>query len=311
MRNFVYCSVKAAVIVIVYLALVICLGPRPAHAELIPASLDQARDPELQNQLQTALNNRGFGSAVRYGSLALALVDITDPRHPRFAGMNEDAMMYAASLPKIAILFGLFKRIEEGSLPLTNWTLSKATQMIRVSSNESATELYHLVGPHYISELMRAPRYGLYDPQSGGGLWCGKEYGKKAAWEREPIRHLSHAATPRKVAQFYYLLDTGQLVNPELTEVMKSVLTNPGINHKFVRGLKHHYPEAQMYRKSGSWGEFHSDSALIAHNGKRYIAVGLTQHPRGSLWLEELIVLLDSLVLPAGKRPVVMAKVGS
>lgn len=307
-KTIIFCSLRGAILLILLFALALLTERAEAQSPRTPVF--QQTDTLLQRQLESRLREAGYGNAIRNQQLALAVVDITEPNFPRYAAFNGDKMMYAASLPKIAILFGLFKRIEEGSLPLTNWTVQKAENMIRVSSNRAATELYRLVGPEYLSELLKSPRYGLYDKSAGGGLWCGKEYSGSPAWEREPLRQLSHSATPRKVAEFYYLLDTGKLVSPELTKPMKSILANPGIYHKFVKGLLKRDRNVKMYRKSGSWQSYHSDSALISHGGKRYIAVALTDHPAGSHWLEDIIVHIDKVLVPQVGKPVVLAQNG-
>ena len=41
---------------------------------------------------------------------------ISDPAGPRLAGVNGNVMMYAASMPKLGILLGAFKRIERGEI---------------------------------------------------------------------------------------------------------------------------------------------------------------------------------------------------
>ena len=152
------------------------------------------------------------------------------------------------------------------------------------------------VGKAYLARLLQSPRYRLYDPKRNGGLWVGKEYAKSGAWKRDPLHNLSHGATALQVARFYYLLETGQLVSPELSRQMKDILGHPAIEHKFVKGLKSVHPQSRIYRKSGTWRQYHSDSAIIEHDGRRYIAVALAKSPRGGQWLSDLIVAMDKLV---------------
>ncbi len=223
-------------------------------------------------------------------------MDITEPRQPRVATVNGDHMMYAASLPKIAILLGAFKQIETGAMVLDAGTHDQLTRMIRFSSNEAATTMLDRVGKQYLADLLQSPDYRLYDRDNNGGLWVGKEYGKQPAWQRDPLHNLSHGATAFQVARFYYLLETSQLVSPELSAEMKGMLGQPGINHKFVKGLNESRPGSNIFRKSGSWRQWHSDSAIVEREGRRYIAVALARSSQGSKWLERLIVGLDNLV---------------
>jgi beta-lactamase class A len=53
---------------------------------------------------------------------------------------------------------------------------------------------------------------------------------------------------------------------------------------------------AKIYRKSGTWQNFHADSGIIEHDGHRYIAVALAKDPAGGQWLSKLIVSLDHLI---------------
>jgi len=272
----------------------------PAIAGRSLPRLADNKDHRLQKDFEHALTDLGLSKAAKHGKLAVALVDITDEQHPRLATINGRDMMYAASLPKIAILLGAFARIERGDMQLDEKTRATLVKMIRFSSNRAATEMLNRVGKKFLAELLQSPRYALYDKSKGGGLWVGKEYGKGAAFKRDPLHQLSHGANVFQVARFYYLLETGRLVSPELTREMKTILSKPGINHKFVKGLSYNRPGSKIYRKSGSWRQWHADSAIVERNGHRYIAVALANDSKGSRWLEQLIVAMDDLVMESG-----------
>ena len=265
--------------------------------------LDGCLDPQLQQGLEARLADLDLDAAVREKRLCVTLVDVTDPQAPRLAEVNGDRMMYAASLPKIAILLGAFERIDQGDLALDQSTRDTLTRMIRNSSNRAATAMLNLVGKGFVTDLLLSPRYRLYDPQRNGGLWVGKEYGQAPAYRRDPLHHLSHGATTLQVARFFYLLATGRLVSPHWSREMLAILAKPAIHHKFVKGLEHSYPEARIYRKSGTWRDFHADGALVEHGGHRYIAVALAKSGKGGEWLSRLIVALDELIVSGPPRP--------
>lgn len=270
----------------------------PASTQSGDPSLGESCDPRLQKALEKRLSALRLAGAADRKSLSIVVVDITDLASPRMAYVNPNEMMYAASLPKIAILLGAFDKIANGKMKLDDETLEKLKLMIRNSSNEAATEILHRVGKDYLAKLLQSPRYRLYDPERNGGLWVGKDYAQAPAWKRDPLHHISHGATALQVARFYYLLETGQLVSPELSMLMKSILADPAIEHKFVKGLKRIQPQSHIYRKSGTWGPYHSDSAIVEHDGRRYIAVALAKSTKGERWLQELIVALDGIICP-------------
>lgn len=278
-------------------------------ADGFPALRDSG-DPALQRALEQRLAGLGLGKAVADGRLSVALVDITDPHKPRLAAVNGDEMKYAASLPKIAILLSAFVEIEEGSLTLDKATRDSLTRMVRNSSNREATRMLNRVGKQRLLEILQSPRFRLYDASANGGIWVGKEYSKAPAYQRDPLHHLSHGATAIQAARFYYLLETGQIVNPELTAEMKKMLSHPAINHKFVKGLKSR-PGVRIYRKSGTWSRWHADSAIVEDGDHKFIVVALAESPKGGQWLSRMITPLHDLVVPPVKVALAHSKAPS
>jgi len=258
--------------------------------------LQFARDSYLQAGLQSKLKDLGLSRYAADRKLALALVDITEPKHPRVATVNAYEMMYAASLPKIAILLGAFQKADEGKLTIDPPTEQLLTDMIRRSSNSAATIMLERVGYDYVADMLQSERYDLYDEDLNGGLWVGKPYAKDGAVKRDPLYNLSHGATPFEVARFYYLLATDRLVSPEACDRMREILSEPAINHKFVAGLNSARPGSKIFRKSGTWRTYHADSAIVERNGRRYIAVAMANHPSGGKWLSQIIVAMDDLI---------------
>jgi beta-lactamase class A len=178
--------------------------------------------------------------------------------------------------------------------------------MIRNSSNTAATRVLDLVGREELLRILISPKFMLYDERYDGGLWVGKAYAKKGAYRRDPLHKISHGITAIQGARFYYLLDTNRLVGPELTVKMKQILADPAINHKFVKGLKSNHkfvkglkarPGVNLYRKSGTWKQFHADSALVEFGAHKYIIVGLAEDPQGGKWLEGLAAPLHDMVV--------------
>jgi beta-lactamase class A len=269
-----------------------------AAARAEPAGIPELRggaDAELQRGLERVVGDLGLSPAVQSHQLAVALVDVSKPAAPRLAMLNGDEIMYAASLPKIAILFGALVEAERGRLPINEKTVGAMTNMIRYSSNDDATRVLGWVGAERLLEILQSDRYKFYDAAGGGGLWVGKAYGKEGAYRRDPVGNLSHGATAFQVARLYYLLANNALLSPRLNELMKETLSKPGIHHKFVKGLAG-IAGLRMFRKSGTWKDFHADSALVEHGEHRYVVVGLARDADAGRWLEQLAVPLHELL---------------
>ena len=260
------------------------------------APLWDYHDDALQKKVDRALADLGLDDEASKKQLSVALIDLSGSGTPRVASVNGDVMMYAASLPKIAVLLAAFEKIAQGKMVLDEATEYRLSRMIKASSNRYATEMMHQVGKEYIARVLLSPRYRLYDPEHNGGLWVGKDYAKAGLWRRDPLHNLSHGATAMQVARFYYLLVTDNLVTPEHSRKMREILADSELNHKFVRALRQIDPEAAVSRKSGSWSTYHSDSVLVERDGHRYIAVALSNNANGSQWLGRIITKLDALL---------------
>lgn len=256
-------------------------------------------DPELQAALEQRLNaNREWARLIRSRKMAIGLVDMSNGE-PRFARINGNHMMYAASLPKIAILLGAYASFEDGSLAETDAIHDDLAAMIRVSSNTAATRLMDLVGMRKIHSILKNPEYGFYDESRGGGLWVGKRYAASGARVGDPLHNISHGATATQVCRFFYLLSEGRLINAHRSQQMLRDLADPALHHKFVSQLDRRAPNARLFRKSGSWRQWHSDAILVrGTRWRNYILVGLIESPDGEQILRRVLPAVEELLMP-------------
>jgi len=254
--------------------------------------LRESIDPELYTALEAQLTEEFKGIRklqVQNKKVSMTVVDISDPMRPRVAAVNGDHMLYAASLPKIAILLGAYAQAEQGALEIDEELRASLTRMIRISSNRDATAVLNRIGFERLAEILQSERYRLYDPEHGGGLWVGRDFGGGKVWRRDPLNNISHGASAMQVARFYYLLVTNRLSTPQYSQEMMEILSRPGIHHKFVKGLKQANPDARIARKSGTWRNFHADSGVVESDHGRYIIAVIGEHPEGGRDLERVI----------------------
>jgi len=275
------------------IALLFCRQIMGAEATRL---LNESGDLQLQQALEELVLEQNLATAVNKQELALVLVIVTDPDQPRLAEINGHNMVYAASLPKIAILLGAAVALQEGRLEMNNELQKDLDDMIRYSCNACATKVLNLVGREELLEILQSPEYNFYDQNDNGGLWVGKEYGPGSAYHRDPLSGLSHGATAFQAARFYYKLNMGTLVSPEQSRMMLDALSRPGISHKFVKGLEA-YPDLEVFRKSGTWKTYHTDSALVRTEDLAYIIVALANNANGAAWLEQLAGPLHELAV--------------
>jgi beta-lactamase class A len=258
----------------------------PATPEEVD-DLPLSRFGDAQVQLEIVLDELALKQAVEDNRLAVALVQLDGDEAVSLGMVNGHHMLYAASLPKIAILYGAAVALDRGRLTMNKKLKADMVAMIRRSCNDCATRVLAMVGRQWLLDLLQSDPYPFYDPEHGGGLWVGKDYARKGAFRREPMKNLSHAATPWQVARWFYLLNRGLLASPEQTALMLECLADPAIEHKFVKGLADQ-PDAKLYRKSGTWRNYHADSILVKDGSTSYILVALAADRRGGRWLEDI-----------------------
>ena len=262
--------------------------------------IDDLRNNSLQTILKKEIDkNKIWKGLISNKTMAIGIVDLTDMNNIKYAGINDNNMMYAASLPKIAVLLAAMDAIEKGELKDSKEIQKDMKLMISKSNNAATTRMIDRVGYEKIEEVMRSPENELYDEESGGGLWVGKRYGGGGDTNREPLKNLSHAATTKQVCNFYYQLVMGQLVNEERSEEMLEIMKDPALHHKFVNTLDKIAPKAKVYRKSGSWKSYHSDSALVWGPKRRYIIVALIDNNSGEKIIRDLVVPLENVMKKA------------
>jgi len=257
---------------------------------------DQSLNQKLWNVLRADPKMRRL---IRCKKMSVGLVDISDPKNPRFASVNGDHMMYAASLPKIAVLLAVQYALEDGSLVMNDNLHALMIKMISLSDNNCTTELIDMVGFEKIAAVLQDSLYNFYDQEKDGGIWVGKRYGKGGVKNPDPLKGLSHAASATQVCRFYYMLAYGRLINCERSIEMLEILKDPMLHHKFVNVLDHVCPNADVYRKSGTWRTYHSDSVLVIGDAWRsYILVALVDDVEGGRLVKEVISKVDRMLEP-------------
>lgn len=256
-------------------------------------------DPGLQAALEARLNQSPeWARLIARKKMAIGLVDLNGGK-PRFASVNGDKMMYAASLPKIAILLAAYVSFEDGSLEETAAVHQDLGDMIRVSSNAAATRLIDQIGMKKIQAVLKDPRYGFYEEKRGGGLWLGKRYARSGPRVGDPLNNISHGATATQVCRFFYLLAEGRLISPARSAQMLVDLSDPKLHHKFVSQVERRSPRARMFRKSGTWKQWHSDAIMVrGTQWRNYILVGLIESDNGETILRQVLPAVEELIVP-------------
>ncbi|ANH61124.1 serine hydrolase [Dokdonia donghaensis] len=284
-----------------YITLIVCvIMSSVLSAQELPIQMDSVEplethtSPILRELLIQEINkNSKWKNLVKSNRMSVGVVDMSNLENIEYAGINDEFMMYAASLPKIAILLAAMDAIENGELQDSKEIRKDMRLMISKSNNAASTRMIDRVGYDKIEQVLRSDQLKLYDEEVGGGLWVGKRYAAGGKRNPDPMKGLSHAATARQVCSFYYQLAMGNLVSTEKSEEMLDIMKDPALHHKFVNTLDKIAPKADIYRKSGSWKNWHSDSVLVWGPERKYILVALIEDAQGEQIVRDLVIPLE------------------
>lgn len=293
-------TIRTSVSILVFLISILGFSQNELPLKSTRLEIDPIADlqnADLQKILQTEIyKNSEWKGLIQNKKMSIAIVDLTDQCNIKYAGLNDDHMMYAASLPKIAILLAAMDAIDKGELQDTKEVRNDMRLMISKSNNQASTRMIDRVGYDKIEAVLRAPKNKLYDEEVGGGLWVGKRYAAGGKRHPEPMKGLSHAATTKQVCSFYYQLAMGNLVSNARSKEMLDIMKDPALHHKFVNTLDKIAPKATIYRKSGSWKNYHADSALVWGPKRKYIIVALIENDLGEQITRNLVVPIEKVL---------------
>jgi beta-lactamase class A len=274
--------------------LVFACASHPSHPAPDTFVLDY--DTPVDGRLQKRVGGIDARLRAKYGIAAEQTdVGVLDLVHGRLAMIHPDRIEYAASVAKVGILLAYFQLHPEAATELDAATEHELGLMIKASSNEMAAKYSRAMGLREIQQVLNAE--GFYDAERGGGIWVGKHYGPNSERIGDPVADHSHAVTVRQLLRFYWLMERGRLISPAASEKMRAIFLSPDIphdDHKFVKGLAGR--GLTIRRKWGTYEDWLHDSAVIEGHGHHYVLVGLTHHPKGDAYLEELARAVDDLM---------------
>jgi beta-lactamase class A len=258
--------------------------------------IDSPTDPALQSAVEEidARLRQKYGMTTNQTA-----VGVFDLRRRHLAMIHPDREEYAASVAKVGILLAYFALHPAAARNLDGNTRHELCLLAKISSNEMAAKFSKEMGLRQIQSVLNA--YHFYDTNHGGGIWVGKHYGEGAERIGSPMANNSHAVTVRQLLRFFLLLEQGKLVSPEASRTMRDIFASPDIppdDIKFVKALSGR--NLNIIRKWGTWEDWFHDSAIITGPSRHYILVGLTRHPRGDDYLEDLAKSVDDF-LATGK----------
>jgi len=221
--------------------------------------------------------------------ISLAVIDLTGKK-PVLAEFNGDNFIYPASVYKMYVAAEILRQVSAGKYGLESQYVVRSPNdvdtakeifsdprpllsdgdtvtvnylldlMITRSDNTAANCLIDLAKRENINQLMKM--YG----------WEGSEVTRKFLSRKfedpgyEKIRSTETCA--RHAADFMFLLDRGELVNPWVSQQLKVLLGRQLDRSKLSAGLP---PGAMFYHKTGWWSYWTNDVGIVDDGQVRYV----------------------------------------
>ena len=211
----------------------------PAPARPTPAPVATAT-PLQQRVAAEAL--RVAGPNVHVGVAATNLVS-----GEKIAFHADDAFP-SASVMKLPILVELERQVAAGNVAWTESLRAEASAMIAVSDNTAANQIADLIHPQAVNDTLA--RLGL----------AGTHFLNLFTDGRSSSNPGQNVTTPANMARLLELIATDQIVNPQVSADIRTLLARNADRSKLARLLP---PDARVEHKSGWYDGIANDVGIV------------------------------------------------
>jgi beta-lactamase class A len=162
---------------------------------------------------------------------------------------HADDAFPSASVMKLPILVELERQIAAGNLAWTESLRAEASAMVAVSDNSAANQIADAIHPQSVNDTMA--RLGL----------TGTHFLNLFSDTRSPSNPGQNQTTPANMARLLELIATDQMVNPQVSADIRTLLARNADRSKLVRLLP---PDARVEHKSGWYEGVANDVGIVA-----------------------------------------------
>ena len=278
--------IRSFLLIIVILPALCFSGTSNVQGEIVP-------DAALSARLSEIVHNLDIDGTFDVGEdgteqISLAVIDLTS-NPPRLGGVNPENFIYPASVYKMYVAAAVLKQISEGEYSLWSPYIVRSPNdvdrsrelpndprpllrngdtltvnylldlMITRSDNTAANCLIDLARREYINAMI------------DGFGWKGSEVTRKFLSRKyedpgyEKIRGTETCAL--HAAEFMYRVQTSQLVNPWVSQEMKTFLGRQLDTTKLATGL----PRGTMFYHKTGWFSYWTNDVGIVDGAAKYI----------------------------------------
>jgi beta-lactamase class A len=218
-------------------------GATPA-ASPTPSPTKTAATSKLQQQVASQAQQVG-GSNVHVGVAAINLMS------GERLSWHADDEFPSASVMKLPILVELERQVAAGNLSWTDSLRAEVSAMIAISDNTAANEIADAVHPQSVNDTMA--KLGL----------SGTHFVNLFNDARSSSNPGENQTTPGNMARLLEMIATDQIVGPQVSADIRSLLARNADRSKLVRSLP---ADAQVSHKSGWYDGVANDVGIVSVN---------------------------------------------
>ncbi len=203
----------------------------------------------LPTPVASPLQLRVAAEAARVGGpnvhIGAAAINLTSGEK---IGLRAEEAFPSASVMKLPILVELERQIAAGSLSWTESLRAEVGAMVAVSDNSAANQIAAAIHPQSVNDTMAKLGLG------------GTHFVNLFSDARSPSNPGMNQTTPGNMARLLELIATDQMVNPQVSGDIRSLLSRNVDRSKLVRLLP---PDARVAHKSGWYDGVANDVGIV------------------------------------------------
>lgn len=248
----------------------------------------------LEDSLQNIIKELGLAGSFDVGddgreTISLAVINLSG-REPLFAGVGAENFIYPASVYKMYVAMEILKQVSLGHYPLSasyivppHNAVDKTREigfdprpLLRAGDTVTVNYLLDLMitrsdnsAANCLIDLATREKINATIKSNG---WAGSEvtrkFLKRAAEDPGYDTIRSTETNALNASDFLYKVHTGQLVNPWVSQQLKSLFGRQLDEGKLAAGLP---KQAMFYHKTGWWGDYTHDVGIVDDGQTNYI----------------------------------------
>lgn len=204
--------------------------------------------------------------------------------------LHADDTFPSASVMKLPILVELERQIAAGNIAWTESLRAEVSAMIAISDNTAANQIADVIHPQSVNETLA--KLGL----------SGTHFANLFNEARSPSNPGGNQTTPANMAHLLELIATDQIVNPQVSGDIRTLLARNTDRSKLARLLP---PDARLQHKSGWYEGVANDVGIVSVDRvpTRWVIAVFTENDPDAETGNQIVAVISKAIYDAWATP--------